>query len=127
MILSRPMWQMAVATHSGLIVAVALRDFSALSLILAAVLLPPLPGILKRRPYTCAWASMLVAFYVAGYLAAGYAEPAKRIGAFMMAGLAAADYVSLVLFVRFRAREQAALAAAQAPAGQSAESDDAER
>ena len=124
--LSPFMWQLAVASHAGLIVAVALRDFSALSLFLAAILLPPLPGIVRRKTYTCAWASMLVAFYVAGYLAAGYTEPEKRLGAFLMAGLAAADYVSLVLFVRFRARETAYLARAR-PAEQNGTSDDAER
>lgn len=126
MMLSKPMWQLALAAHSGLIVAVALRDASALSLLLAAILLPPLPGIIRKRPYTCAWASMLVAFYVAGYLAAGYAQPDERFGAFLMASLAALDYVSLMLFVRFTAREKAALARA-APAAQNEGSDDASR
>lgn len=124
MMLSTRMWQVAVATHSALIVAVALRDFSALSLFLAVVLLPPLPGIIRKKSYTCAWASMLVAFYVAGYLAAGYSQPHDRFGPFLMASLAAADYVSLMLFVRFRARETAALAHA-APAERSEGSDDA--
>lgn len=101
-------YRCASVAHGALIVGVAVREWSGLGLLLALILCAPLPGILRGRTYTCAWASMLVGFYVAGYLAAGYARQEDRWSAFAMAALAAADYLSLMLFVRWRGRERAA-------------------
>lgn len=109
----------AVVFHVALIVAVATREQTSLGLVLAAVLVLPLPGLLRARTYTAAWASMLVGFYVAGYLAAGYARPGEKVGAFVLASLAALDYLALMMFVRITGRMRAALAA------QTARSDDA--
>lgn len=101
----------APALHAALIVAVALREHSKVGLVLAIALAVPMPGIALGRTYTCAWASMLVTFFVAGYLAAGYANPATKMSAFLVGALAAADFSALVLYVRFRGREAAAAAA----------------
>jgi uncharacterized membrane protein len=118
--------RVVLAAHGLLILGVVLRHPSALSVVIAALLLPPLPGLIRGRSYTYAWASMLVAFFVAGYLADGYARPDTRWSAFLIGSIAAIDYVALMMFVRFTARERA-VAEAQAPAEQTAESDGASR
>lgn len=116
--------RLALAAHGLLILGVCVRNPSALSVVLALVLFLPLPGLWRGKSYTFAWASMLVAFFVAGYLAEGYARPQTRWTAFAIASVAALDYVSLMMFVRFRARETAA-ARASAPAEPGARSDGA--
>lgn len=104
--LSHWMRMLATVTHLLLIVAMLAQfGFSRASL-LAAPLLLPLPGILRGRLYTYRWASMLLAFYSALYLAAGYHDPGTQTISFAIATLAALDFVGLVLFVRFSAREQ---------------------
>lgn len=120
------MQRLALGAHCALIVGVVLRDPSVLSLMLALILLAPLPGLIRARTYTAAWASMLVAFYVAGYLAEGYARPEARLGAFTVASIAALDYLSLMMFVRFRGREAMRQRASSAAAG-TTPSDDASR
>ncbi|MGH8517777.1 MAG: DUF2069 domain-containing protein [Panacagrimonas sp.] len=105
----------ALAAHGLLILGVALRDPSALSAVMVLILCLPLPGLWRARIYTYAWSSMLIAFFVAGYLADGYARPATRGAAFAMASIAALDFVAVMMFVRISAREEAA-AAARAPA-----------
>lgn len=122
----RLMQRVALVSHFALILLIALRSPSALNVLVASILLLPLPGLLRGRSYTYAWASMLVAFYVAGYLATGYARPDTRGFAFLIASVAAIDYLSLMMFVRFRARERAAGTAPE-PAGQTAGSDDVSR
>lgn len=71
--------------------------------LLALPLLLPLPGLWRGKPYTHAWCSMLVVFYVGGLLAEAWANPASAPRAFALALLAAADFIALVLFVRFAA------------------------
>ena len=124
MMLSILMRRVTLAAHTLLIILVLLPKFSALSVLLALILLLPLPGLLRGRTYTYAWASMLVAFYVAGFLAEGYARPDSRAVSFAIGSVAALDYVALMLFVRFSARERAA-PAVPAPAARTAGSDDA--
>lgn len=118
--------RVALVAHGLLMLGVVMRHPSALSLVLAAILCLPLAGMVRGRSYTFAWASMLVAFFVAGYLAAGYARPDTRVSAFLLASIAAVDYVSLMMFVRFTARERA-VAADPGSAAQTAASDDASR
>lgn len=118
--------RIALAAHGLLIVGVALRDPSALSLVMAAILCLPLPGLWRRRAYTYAWSSMLIAFFVAGYLADGYARPATRLSAFAMASIAAIDFVAVMMYVRVSARERAA-ASASASAARTEASADASR
>lgn len=109
--------RVALAAHAALILGVALRQPSALSLVLAAILCLPLPGLFRARSYTFAWAAMMVGFFVAGYLADGYARPQARLGAFALASVAAVDFISLMMFVRWRAREIAAAARTAASDG----------
>jgi uncharacterized membrane protein len=79
--------------------------------LLALPLLATLPGLLRARSYTAAWASMLLVFYVAGLLSEATAMPLRRGVAHALALVAALDFVSLVAFVRLsrRAREAQAV------------------
>ncbi len=97
----------ALASQVILMVMLALQR-SSLSGFGALLLALPLPGLLRGRLYTYQWASMLVAFYSALWLAEGWFDPARRATAFGIAAVAAADFVSLVLYVRLRRREQLA-------------------
>lgn len=112
--------RVALVAHALLMVLVALRNPSALSVVLVGMLCLPIVGLLRGRTYTFAWASMLIAFFVAGYLADGYARPQTRWSAFGIASVAALEYLSLMMFVRWSARE----AALRAPAAQTPGSDD---
>ena len=58
---------------------------------------------LRHAAYTFAWSSMLIAFYVAGYLADGYARPETRVSAFALASIAAFDFVSFAAPFEHRA------------------------
>ena len=86
--MSKRIWILALLSHLLLIVLVAWREASALGWVISALLLLPLPGLIRQNTRTAAWASMLVMFYVAGYLAAGYADASARWSAFAMAALA---------------------------------------
>ena len=70
--------------------------------LIALPLLLPLPGLWRGRPYTHAWAAMLVVFYVGALLAEGWARP-ERAPWFALAGLATLEVIALMLYVRFRA------------------------
>jgi uncharacterized membrane protein len=115
--------RVTLAAHALLILGVALRTPSALSVLIAALLCLPLPGLIRGRSYTFAWAAMLVGFFVAGYLADGYARPETRGSAFVLASIAAIDFIALRMFGRWRARE----AALAAPAARTEASRDASR
>ncbi|MEQ1440468.1 DUF2069 domain-containing protein [Fontimonas sp. SYSU GA230001] len=112
--MSRPLSQYAkglgLAAHL-LLMLVLVAQNSALAWLAALLLVPPLPGLVRGRLYTYQWASMLVVFYCAIWLAEGWADPGGRWLAFSVAGLAAVDFVSLVLYVRLRKREAPAPAA----------------
>lgn len=115
----RPLSQYAkgvgLTAHVLLILALAAQQ-TTLSWLAALLLVPPLPGLVRERLYTYQWASMLVVFYCAMWLAEGWMSRDGRILAFTVAALAAADFVSLVLYVRLRSREASAPAAASVDA-----------
>ncbi|SEQ74381.1 Predicted membrane protein [Solimonas aquatica] len=75
-----------------------------LALLAGLLLCWPLPGLLRGRSYTYAWASMLLAIYCALLLADGYARPQAQHWSFGLALLAALEFVALMLYVRFSAR-----------------------
>lgn len=102
---------LALATHLALIVLLLALAQSRLGIAAGLLLFVPLPGLLRGREYTHAWASLLLAFYSAVLLAEGYAGRAPEPRDLWLAGLAAVEFVSLVLFVRLRARERPAPAA----------------
>ena len=108
----------AVALHFALIGAIVAQSGFSSGALLALPLLAPLPGLLRARAYTSAWASMLLSFYTGGYLSAAYAQPQTKWISIGIAALAGLEFLSLVLFVRLRRREAAPAAAAPpSPAG----------
>lgn len=100
----------ALAAHAALIAA-QVAVGGTLPWVGAALLLLPLPGLWRGREYSYQWSSMLVAFFCALWLAEGWADAGSRVQAFAIAALAAADFVSQVLYVRLRGRERSAPAA----------------
>jgi uncharacterized membrane protein len=114
--LSRYAQALAVFSHCALLIALLHSSQTGIGIIAALLLLAPLPGLLRGREYTYSWACMLIAFYCAMWLAEGYADPQSKLRAFVIAGIAALDFVSLVLFVRLRGRERLAQKAASAAA-----------
>ena len=82
-------------------------------IVLALPLLAPLPGLWKERPYTYAWASLLVIFYVGGFLWEAYSHHPPLASALALACVSALEFVALLMYVRFSAvdRKRAATAA----------------
>lgn len=102
--------------HLLLLAGLAWWSSTKLGYLMTALLLLPLPGLLRGREYTYAWASLMLTFWCAGLLAEGVAVPANRSAALVFASLAAVEFSALVLFVRFRARERVAQMAASGAA-----------
>ncbi|TXI09234.1 MAG: DUF2069 domain-containing protein [Rhizobium sp.] len=109
MLLSRWAYYVTVASHLALTAVIAMRSGWGVAMILVLPLLIPLPGLLRGRDYTFAWATMLLVFYVGGYLAAGHANPADKWACFGVAALAALEFVSLSVYVKARSKERAFL------------------
>ena len=107
-LLSPWMQRLALLSQLALMVSMGLVSKPVIALLLIAPLLLPLPGLIKGRDYTHAWSTMLLTFYVGGWLAAGYYNPAQKWVSFGIAALAAVDFAALNLFVKFRARERSA-------------------
>jgi len=95
----------ALAMHAALVAGIVVRCWPGFSLLWALPLLAAVPGLWRARVYTFQWLSLLILFYVGGYVAAGYSQPPQRAGLFLMASFAAVEFAAVVLFVRFRARE----------------------
>ncbi|MGH8481574.1 MAG: DUF2069 domain-containing protein [Nevskiaceae bacterium] len=87
-----------LAAHAALLAGVPLAG-GLTGAVLALPLLAPLPGLWRGRPYTYAWASMLVVFYIAGLLVA------RSPLTLALAGIGALEFLALVLFVRARSVE----------------------
>jgi uncharacterized membrane protein len=85
--------------------------------VLALPLLAPLDGLWRGRSYTFAWCSLLIVFYAGGLLAEGYAAPAHRAAMFLVALVAAIEFVALVLYVRINARYAATAARTEGSGG----------
>jgi len=112
--------RVTVISHLALIAVIALRAGWGVPLSLVVPLLLPLPGLLRGRDYTFAWSTMLLVFYVGGYLAAGHANPAEKWACFGVAAIAALEFVSLSVYVKTRSKERAfalAQSAQTAPSG----------
>ncbi|MDP9141760.1 MAG: DUF2069 domain-containing protein [Pseudomonadota bacterium] len=106
-------WIIAVVAHlllMGALVLLAIKG-SSLCWFAAAVLLPSVPGLLRRRRYTFQWTCMLVAIYCALWLAEGWYAPDTKGTAFGVAALAAIEFMAAGLYIRLLNRERPAPAA----------------
>ncbi len=115
-LLSDDAWRAAMFMHLALISALVVLAVQGSSRCWAAalLLLPSLPGLLRRRRYTFQWTCMLVAIYCALWLAEGWYAPATRATAFGVAALAALEFSALGLYVRLLGRERIAAGAGAA-------------
>jgi uncharacterized membrane protein len=68
-------------------------------------LLFPLPGIMKGKPYTHAWANFIVLFYVIHGLTIIYAEPHEWMYAIIELLLATGMFIGCAVYARKRGRE----------------------
>ena len=68
-------------------------------------LLLPLPGILRGKPYTHAWANFFILIYLAHGLTVAYAVPAERWYAVIELALASAMFTGCCFFARLRGKE----------------------
>ena len=109
-----PRW-IALAAHVLLLIGLPVAGGVA-GMVLALPLLAPLPGLWRGRPYTFAWCSLVVVFYVGGLLAEGYATPSHRVWMFLLALAGAIEFVALLLYVRVSAALRRAATAARTEA-----------
>lgn len=68
-------------------------------------LLFPLPGILRARPYTHAWANFVLMFYLLHGLTAVYALEGERLYAAIEILLASLAFIGCSFYARLRGRE----------------------
>lgn len=102
-LIAQPALALGIAAWTG---------WSALGAAAAVVLLLPMRSIARGNTYTCGWVSMLVVAYCAFLLAELYAQPQAKLWPGVLSLLAALNFVSLLLYVRLRARERTAQTAA---------------
>lgn len=69
------------------------------------LLLLPMQGLVKGKPYTHAWANFVVMIYLIHGLTAIYALPAERLYAFIEIVLATGMFIGCSAFARMRGRE----------------------
>jgi len=95
----------ALASHGLLLLALPAAA-GLTGAVLALPLLLPLRGLWLGRPYTYAWASMLVVFYAGAFLMEASVHSERRPLALGLAVIAAAEFCALLLYVRARTVEQ---------------------
>ena len=69
-------------------------------------LLPALPGLLRGRPYTHAWASLLILAYLAHGIMESLAAPAQAGLARLEVVLASLFFAAALLYARVRGRQE---------------------
>lgn len=104
--LSQWAWAAAIACHFVLGNGLWLWTGLLPGLLLVLPLAAALPGLLRRRTYTAGWLTLLIVFYVAGLLSEAFTVPDRRQIALGLSIVAMLEFVALVLFVRWHAREQ---------------------
>lgn len=107
----------ALALHAALIFGLSIWCGWRPGIVLAAPLIISAFGLLRERTYTAAWASLCLCFYIGGFLVEAYASPPHRTIALRMSIVATLDFTALLLFVRWRLREQRVAAAQKALSG----------
>lgn len=105
----------ALAGYAGLALIIAIRyGWLSPSAVFgrwpaAALLIPlafPLPGLIRGRAYTYAWASMMALFYIAFAMTEVMSNPASHAYSYTVLFASSAFFLGCVFYVRFLAREQ---------------------
>ena len=106
---------LALFSHLLLLVWVAIWQFFveseqnySVAFIVLMYLLPlvlPLPGVIKAKPYTHAWASFIILMYITHSLTVLYALPEERLYGAIELILATAMFTGCCIFARLRGKE----------------------
>jgi uncharacterized membrane protein len=97
---------LVIALHSLLCMLMLLRADSLLSGLAFALLVLPLPGLVAGRLRTYGWASMLMAFYSAFWLAEWAMPGGRQPLVLATALLTALDFTAIALYARLARRER---------------------
>jgi len=113
---------LAVALVAQLALVVGLMSWCGwiAGVLLCLPLLLPLRGLLRRQPRSAVWSAYLMILYVAALLAEADALRQRHAVGVALASFALLAFVSLILFVRWSARDRAlqtAIAARKATSG----------
>ena len=106
---------LALVSHIGLLLWVTLWQLVfreepsySLTFIFLLYILPlllPLPGIVRGKPYTHAWANFIVMFYLIHGLTIIYAEPHEWLYAVIELFFATLMFIGCAVYARKRGRE----------------------
>jgi len=91
-------WQFALSTT---------QTYSLIFIVLLYLvpILLPLPGVIKGKPYTHAWANFVVLYYLMHGCTVAYAVPAERLYAVIEILLCTGMFAGCSVFARKRGRE----------------------
>lgn len=106
--LSRPVtrvWLLALLAQALLAAGLIAWSGWIAGAVLSAPMLLTLPGLLRRRARSAAWSGYLMILYVAGLMAEAYALHERHTEGVLLASVALVAFFSLVLFIRWGARE----------------------
>ncbi|HEX7381789.1 MAG TPA: DUF2069 domain-containing protein [Nevskiaceae bacterium] len=111
---SRAAWLAALVLQAGLVAGLVWWAGWIAGALLSAPLLLTLPGLLRRRPRPAVWCAYLMVIYFAGLLSEAYTLPARYVPGLALTGVVLLAFFSLLLFVRWSARERRANSTARA-------------
>lgn len=95
-----------IGLHTLLCVLMVLRADTVLTGLAFVLLLLPLPGLVAGHLRTYGWASMLMAFYSAFWLAEWVMPGGRQPMVLLMAAVTALDFTAIVLYARLARRER---------------------
>lgn len=113
----------AFAAQLALVVGLVLWCGWIAGAVLSLPMLLPLRGLLRQTPRSAVWSAYLMIFYVAALLAEADALRERHTVGLILASIALLAFLSLILFVRWTARDRAsrtATAARKAASGDAA-------
>lgn len=101
-------WALRVAllAQAGLAAGLVAWSGWIAGVILSAPMLITLPGLLRRRPRAAAWAGYLMIVYFAALMSEAYALRSRHFDGLLLASVTLVAFFSLLLFVRWSARER---------------------
>jgi uncharacterized membrane protein len=94
-------------TYWHFYLSTAEQEYSVTFIVLLYIvpLLLPMPGLLKGKPYTHAWANFIALYYLIHACTVIYAIPAERLYGMIELGLVCALFIGCSMFARYRGRE----------------------
>ncbi|GAA5219275.1 DUF2069 domain-containing protein [Corallincola platygyrae] len=93
-----PLWHLVLAPHPDM----------SIGFIIGVGWLPlwfPLPGLIKGKPYTYAWANFIIVFYMGHGLTAIYSNPGEALWAAVEIALSTGAFLGSIYYAKYRGRE----------------------